>query len=96
MKKRKPKYSSSANNTAAVKLTGCRVVVEGEGDRAFDRAMKIFNRRVADSGIMQDLREHEFYETPSQRRRRKKSMARNRWLREQRMDQNQRDLIDQF
>lgn len=96
MKKRKPRRAPTQNNNVTVKLSGCRVRVDGDSDRDFDRAMKIFNRKVADNGILQDLRKHEFHETSGQARRRKKSLARNRWLREQKMGQTQKDLIDQF
>ena len=40
-----------------------------------DGALKIFKRKVKDSGIMLDLKKHEYYEKPSKKRREKKNMA---------------------
>ena len=37
------------------------------------KALKLFKRKVQDSGILQELREREFYEKPTTRRNRKKA-----------------------
>ena len=71
---------SRAYDKIAVKLPGLRVEVVGD---RFDKAMRIFNKKVQDSGLLQTLQERERYEKPSERARRKKALARKRWLKEQ-------------
>ena len=51
---------------------GLSVVVRGEGEREFMKAMRKFKRKVAESGIINDFRDKQYYEKPSERRRRKK------------------------
>lgn len=48
----------------------------------FEKAMRRFKKKVQDSGILQELREREFYEKPTSIRKRKKSAAKNRWQKE--------------
>ncbi len=43
-------------------------------------AIRKFKKKVQDSGILQELKEKEFYEKPSMRRKRAKAAARARWL----------------
>lgn len=54
-------------------------VKEGE---PFEKAMRRFKKKVQDSGLLQELREREFYEKPTTVRKRKKSAAVNRWKKE--------------
>jgi len=56
---------------------GLKVIV-GEGQ--FDRALRKFKKKVQEYGLLQELREKEFYEKPTSRRKKAKSQARKRWL----------------
>lgn len=47
----------------------------------FEKAMRIFNKKVQDSGLLRELKERECYEKPSVIRKRAKAVARKRWLR---------------
>lgn len=57
------------------------VVVVRDGE-PFEKAMRRFKKKVQDSGILQELRDREFYEKPTTERKRKKSAAKNRWQKE--------------
>lgn len=54
---------------------GLKVTVQGDDERAFTKAFRIFNKKVQDSRLMQELRDREFYEKPSLERKRKKAIA---------------------
>lgn len=56
---------------------GLKVIV-GEGQ--FDRALRKFKKKVQESGLLQELRDKEFYEKPTSQRKKAKSQARKRWL----------------
>ena len=45
----------------------------------FEATMRKFKKKVADSGVLQDLREREFYVKPSIARKLAKNKAKNRW-----------------
>jgi small subunit ribosomal protein S21 len=47
-----------------------------------ERALRRFKKKIQDSGLLQELKEREFYEKPTTTRKRKKSAARNRWQKE--------------
>jgi len=57
------------------KLEGLRVMVE---DGKFDKALRIFNKKVQDSGLLRELKDREFYEKPSMARKRTKAIAKKR------------------
>ncbi len=57
-------------------ITGNRVMVR---DDNIEKAIRKFKKKVADSGILQTLRDKEFYEKPTTTRKRAKSAAKNRW-----------------
>jgi small subunit ribosomal protein S21 len=59
-----------------VKLYGKSVLVK---DDNVEKAMRKFKKKIADSGLLNELRERETYEKPTTRRKRKKSVAKNRW-----------------
>jgi len=65
-------------------------VYVGEGE-SLDSALKRFNKRVQAEGVLTDARRHEYYEKPSERRK-KKEAARKRKLRklERKADQRVR------
>lgn len=62
------------------KLKGCTVVVK-DGEPV-ERALRKFKKKVQDTGLIQELREREFYEKPTTARKRKKAAAKNRWQKE--------------
>lgn len=74
--------TNKADRNQAPRLHGRSVLVT-DGDRGFEKALRIFNRKVDNSRILKDLREKEFYEKPSAKRKRKRAAARARWIREQ-------------
>lgn len=77
MSKKAMRYTPR-KNVGPVVLSGTRVVV-GPGPRDFEKAMRIFNRKVADANILQDLKKYEYYEKPSVKNKRRKEMAVKRW-----------------
>lgn len=50
----------------------------------FDVALRKFRKAVDEAGTLQKLREKEFYEKPTAKRKRKKKEAKSRWLKEKR------------
>lgn len=46
----------------------------------FEMTMRKFKKKVADSGILQTLRDREFYVKPTIAKKIAKSKARNRWM----------------
>jgi small subunit ribosomal protein S21 len=54
-------------------------VKEGE---PVERALRRFKKKIQDNGLLQELRDREFYEKPTTARKRKKSAAKNRWKKE--------------
>lgn len=59
------------------------VEVRGNDEAAFDRALAIFKSKMKKSGILEDLRRHEFFLKPSLRRRLKRTDAHKRRRREE-------------
>jgi small subunit ribosomal protein S21 len=58
-------------------LKGLRVEVRNDD---VNGALRRFKRKVEDSGLLQDLRDKEFYEKPTTARKKAKAAARSRWL----------------
>ena len=58
------------------KISGTTVYVK---DDNVDKALRKFKKRVADLGLLQNLKEREFYTKPTTERKRKASAAKNRW-----------------
>lgn len=46
----------------------------------FNKALRRFKKKVADDGILQTLREKQYYEKPSEKRKKAKAAGRARWL----------------
>lgn len=65
-------------------LTGLKVEVRN-GD--VNKAMRIFKKKVQESGLLQDLKEREFYEKPTTKRKRAKAAAKARWKKKQEKEQ---------
>ena len=53
----------------------------------FEKALRRFKKKVQDSGLLQELRDREFYEKPTTERKRRKSAAKNRWQKQIRAQQ---------
>ena len=45
----------------------------------FNKALRLFKKKVQESGILQELREREFYEKPTTKRKKAKAAAKARW-----------------
>ena len=58
-------------------LSGLRVEVVND---QVETALRKFKNKVTESGLLQELREREFYEKPTTARKKAKSAARRRWL----------------
>jgi small subunit ribosomal protein S21 len=58
-----------------MKLYGRTVLVK---DGNVDKALRKFKKKIQDDGLLNNLREREFYEKPTTERKRKKSAAKNR------------------
>lgn len=65
----------------SLRVQGTRTEVRGDDDESFRRALKIFNKKVADADIIGELRKREFFEKPAQKRKRRKDQARKREIR---------------
>ena len=59
-----------------VPLAGLRVEVQ-EGQ--FEKALRKFKKKVIESGLLQNLRDREFYEKPTTARKKAKNQAQRRW-----------------
>ena len=64
--KSKDKYSSFPGNS---------VIVNDQ----FEKALRKFNKKVLESGLLRDLKEREHYEKPTTARKKAKASAKNRW-----------------
>jgi small subunit ribosomal protein S21 len=56
-------------------------------DGNVEKALRKFKKKIQDSGLLNELRERETYEKPTTERKRKKSVARNRWRKQLRSQQ---------
>jgi small subunit ribosomal protein S21 len=63
-----------------------RTVLSKETEN-INQTLRRFKKKVDDSGILDDLRKHEFYEKPTTARKRKKSAAKARWRKKLRENQ---------
>jgi small subunit ribosomal protein S21 len=63
------------------KLHGRSVLVQ---DGNVDRALRKFKKKIAASGLLNDLREREHYVKPTTARKLKASAAKNRWRKKMR------------
>jgi small subunit ribosomal protein S21 len=64
-----------------------RTVVLKEGEN-INQALRRFKKKIEDSGVLEELRQKEFYEKPTTKRKRLKGAAKARWnkkLREQQL-----------
>jgi small subunit ribosomal protein S21 len=49
-------------------------------DRDFNKALRLFGKKVQEAGILKEVRDRMYYEPPSDKKQRRKKMARKRWL----------------
>ena len=74
----------------------CRVELRERGnshsdrDAAFRQMLRAFNRLVAEAGVISKWKEKEFYESPGEKRRRKRKKAEQDRLKEKRKSQLRR------
>lgn len=68
------------DNRYPIKLHGLSVEVR---DGNFERSLKIFSKKVQESGLLKEVRDRMYYETGSEIKQRKRKMARKRWLKKQ-------------
>jgi small subunit ribosomal protein S21 len=59
----------------------------------FEKAMRKFKKKVAESGILQNLREREHYVKPTTRKKQAKSAARRRWVKKLEAEQLPKKLF---
>jgi len=59
-----------------MKLYGRSVLVK---DGNVEKALRKFKKKIADSGLLIELRARETYEKPTTTRKRRKAAAKNRW-----------------
>ncbi len=62
-------------------------------DGNVEKALRKFKKKVAESGLLQDLREREFYEKPTTARKRAKSAAKRRWQKKMASEQLPKKLF---
>ena len=60
------------------KLRGASVIVQHDN---VEKALRKFKKKIMESGLLNELREREFYEKPTTTRKRKKNQAKRRWER---------------
>lgn len=53
----------------------------------FNFALRKFKKKVQEAGIIQEIRERQFYEKPSAKKKKAKAAGRARWLKKQRQQQ---------
>jgi small subunit ribosomal protein S21 len=58
------------------KVNGNKVLVVNDN---VEKALRKFKKKVSESGLLQDLREREFYEKPTTARKKAKAAAKRRW-----------------
>jgi small subunit ribosomal protein S21 len=58
------------------RLKGSTVYVRNEN---VDQALRKFKKKIQDSGLLQEVKDREWYEKPTVERKRKKAAAKNRW-----------------
>lgn len=62
-----------------MKLYGSSVIVQNDN---VEKALRKFKKKIQESGKLQELREREFYEKPTTKRKKAKSQAKKRWQKE--------------
>lgn len=73
--RRKNNYRTKKEFNPKDVCPGLKVAVNGDDERAFIRALRTFNKKVQESGLLRELRAREFYEKPSIVKKRNKDIA---------------------
>jgi small subunit ribosomal protein S21 len=58
------------------RLKGSTVYVRNDN---VEQALRKFKKKIQDSGLLQEVKDREWYEKPTVERKRKKAAAKNRW-----------------
>ena len=56
-------------------------------------ALRKFKKKVQDSGLLQELRDREFYEKPTTKRKREKAQAVSRWKKKVKQQEEQHGIV---
>jgi len=59
-----------------IKLSGREVIVTNDN---VEKALRKFKKKITESGLLQELRDREFYEKPTTARKKARNQARRRW-----------------
>jgi small subunit ribosomal protein S21 len=62
-------------------------------DGNVEKALRKFKKKIQEQGLLVELSERETYEKPTTRRKRKKSVAKNRWKKQLRSQQLPKKLF---
>ena len=63
------------------------VMQEKKPGESIDSVLRKFKRKIKNEGILQELRKREFFEKPSEKRKRKEKAAKRRTLLQQKADE---------
>jgi small subunit ribosomal protein S21 len=83
---RRNKFNSNRNYNSP-KTEGLVVTVRNDD---VNGAIRRFKKKVAESGVIQDFRDKQFYVKPSEKKRKAKAAGRARWLKKQAKDLRER------
>ena len=77
---RQKRYNNMSDRRDGPALGGLTVAVRGDSAFDFQKALRKFKRKVSDSGILQDLKDKQHYQKPSEKKReaKKRGIARAR------------------
>jgi small subunit ribosomal protein S21 len=68
------------NNEGPIQLSGLTVNVRNDD---FPKALRLFKKKVQQNGVIQEVRDREYYVKPSEKRKKAKAAGRARWLKKQ-------------
>ena len=83
--------SRDRDKNAPVRVTGLKVWVQHND---VDRALRKLKKKVANAGIVRELKEREYYEKPSERKRKEKARAVKRWEKKVAIDLKKQAYIE--
>ena len=83
--------SRERDKNAPVRVPGLKVWVQHND---VDRALRKLKKKVANAGIVRELKEREYYEKPSERRRKQKARAVKRWEKQVSIDLKKQAYIE--
>jgi small subunit ribosomal protein S21 len=72
--------SQGHKKNTTVRITGLKVYVQNND---VDRALRKLKKKVANAGIVRELKDREYYEKPSERKRKEKARAVARWRKQE-------------